>query len=94
MNAGMGGNVAGGFGGVASIYKGPSIKIYNEQQRYEKWEFVYDPKKDPALNKNMPAQQKVDNPGNRVGTSTSSGSSFGSGGTSNNGSSFNNGPSQ
>ncbi len=94
MNAGMGGNVAGGIGGVASKYKGPSIKIYNEQQRYEKWEFVYDPKKDPALNKNMPAQQKVDNPGNRVGTSTSSGSSFGSGGTSNNGSSFNNGPSQ
>ncbi len=48
------GQTGGGIAGVASKFKGPSIKIYDEQQRYEKWEFVYDPKKDSALTKNMP----------------------------------------
>jgi len=35
-----------GLVGIASKFDGPSIKIYNEQQEYKKWEFVYDPKKD------------------------------------------------
>jgi len=43
-------SVAGGLGaglvGVASKFDGPSIKVYNEQQEYKKWEFIYDPKKD------------------------------------------------
>jgi type II secretory pathway pseudopilin PulG len=64
-------SVGGGIAGVASKYKGPSIKIYDEQQRYEKWEFIYDPKKDTALNKNLPQQQAVANPGNSVGQSSS-----------------------
>ena len=51
------GATGGGIAGVASKFKGPSIKVYDEQQRYEKWEFVYDPKKDSALTKNLPASQ-------------------------------------
>jgi type II secretory pathway pseudopilin PulG len=77
-------SIGGGIAGVASKYKGPSIKVYDEQQRYEKWEFIYDPKKDTALNKGLPAQQAVTNPGNTLGQS--SGSTF-----NNNSSTFNNG---
>ena len=36
-----------GIVGVASKYEGDSIKIYNERQKYDEWEFVYDPQKDP-----------------------------------------------
>jgi hypothetical protein len=60
-------SIGGGIAGVASKFKGPSIKVYDEQKRYEKWEFIYDPKKDSALNKNLPQQQAVTNPGNSVG---------------------------
>jgi hypothetical protein len=74
-------SIGGGIAGVASKYKGPSIKVYDEQQRYEKWEFIYDPKKDAAVNKNFPQQQAVTNPGNTTGQS----STF-----NNNSSSFNN----
>jgi hypothetical protein len=62
-------SIGGGIAGVASKYKGPSIKVYDEQQRYEKWEFIYDPKKDAALGKNLPQQQAVTNPGNTLGQS-------------------------
>jgi type II secretory pathway pseudopilin PulG len=58
------GPTGGGIAGVASKFKGPSIKVHDEQQRYEKWEFVYDPKQDLALTKNLPAAQAVTNPGN------------------------------
>jgi hypothetical protein len=76
-------SIGGGIAGVASKYKGPSIKVYDDQQRYEKWEFIYDPKKDSALNKGLPQQQAVTNPGNTLGQS--SGSTF-----NNNSSTFNN----
>jgi hypothetical protein len=76
-------SVGGGIAGVASKYKGPSIKVYDDQQRYEKWEFIYDPKKDTALTKGLPPQQAVTNPGNTLGQS--SGSTF-----NNNSSTFNN----
>ena len=35
-----------GIAGVATKYKGPSIKVYAERQKYQEWEFVYDPQKD------------------------------------------------
>ena len=62
---GMGGNttMGGGIAGVATRYKGPSIKIYDERQKYQEWEFVYDPRKEAA--KNMPQGPTAgQNPGN------------------------------
>jgi hypothetical protein len=32
---------AGGVAGVASNFKGPSIKIYKDQQKYQMWEFIF-----------------------------------------------------
>ena len=63
---GMGGNtqtMGGGIAGVATKHKGPSIKIYDERQKYQEWEFVYDPRKEAA--KNMPqGPTGGQNPGN------------------------------
>ena len=33
---------AGGLAGVASTFKGPSIKIYKDRQKYQEWEFIFD----------------------------------------------------
>ena len=47
---GMGGTqIGGGIAGIASEYKGPAIKIYNERKKYNEWEFVYDQAKDRGL---------------------------------------------
>jgi hypothetical protein len=32
---------AGGLAGVASNFKGPSIKVYKDQQKYQLWEFIF-----------------------------------------------------
>jgi hypothetical protein len=32
-----------GIAGVASTFKGPSIKSYKERTKYQEWEFVYEP---------------------------------------------------
>lgn len=46
-----GGQVMGaGIAGVASKYEGEGIKIYNESNLIQEWEFIYDPAKDKALN--------------------------------------------
>jgi hypothetical protein len=44
--AGVGGvggqpGMQGGIAGVASNYKGPSIKIYGGRQKYQEWEFIF-----------------------------------------------------
>lgn len=44
------GQIMGGIAGVASKFEGESIMVYNERQRYEEWEFVYDMKKEAANN--------------------------------------------
>jgi hypothetical protein len=67
----------GGIAGVATKYKGPSIKIYNDRQKYQEWEFVYDPKKDKALMQGMPAAN-APNAGGLSNSSSSGSSSFGS----------------
>ncbi len=41
-----GGGIGGGIAGVASKYEADSIKIYNERQKYNEWEFIYDYTKD------------------------------------------------
>jgi hypothetical protein len=35
------GMTSGGIAGVASMYKGPSIKIYGGRQKYQEWEFIF-----------------------------------------------------
>jgi len=44
----MGGGlqVGGGIAGVASKVEKPSIKIYNDREKYNEWEFIYDYSKD------------------------------------------------
>jgi hypothetical protein len=81
MAAGM--NTAGlgpGIAGVATNFKGPAIKIYAERQKYQEWEFVYDPRKEAA--KKMGAAmggQGGMNPGNSPSQTGMSG--FGQSGT-------------
>jgi hypothetical protein len=41
--------IGGGIAGFASMLEAPSIKIYNERQKYNEWEFIYDMKKDKRL---------------------------------------------
>jgi hypothetical protein len=91
--------IGGGIAGVASVFEGPSIKVYNEREKYQEWEFVYDMKKDKRLlgaagavanqqNSNPLGNQQVPNP-----LTNNSGSSFNNSGSSfnnNSGSSFNN----
>jgi hypothetical protein len=47
-NGGSGGFATGSFAGVASTVKRPSIKIYNDHQKYNEWEFIYDYGKEAA----------------------------------------------
>lgn len=44
-----GAQIGGGIAGVASKAESESIKIYNERQAYNEWEFVYDATKDKRL---------------------------------------------
>ena len=37
------GNQVGAIAGIASTHKGPSIKVYKDQDQYELWEFVFTP---------------------------------------------------
>jgi hypothetical protein len=37
------GNQIGAIAGIASTHKGPSIKVYKDQDHYELWEFVFTP---------------------------------------------------
>ncbi len=54
-----------GIAGVATKYKGPSIKIYDDRQKYQEWEFVFDPQKDKTMNPQMSVgNMQMQNPGN------------------------------
>jgi hypothetical protein len=51
-----------GIAGVASTFKGPSIKAYKERTKYQEWEFVYE----PAVNQpgaNQPGANPLGQPG-------------------------------
>ncbi len=50
-----GGMTSGGIAGVASTFKGPSIKIYKKRQKYQEWEFIFsldDQQAQPGQNQN------------------------------------------
>jgi hypothetical protein len=88
-----------GIAGVASKFEADSIKIYNTRQKYNEWEFIYDPKMDTRGAKTMNAQQAGGvQPGNNTGSFGNGQSAFGNNATGNqsgpgNGSSFGSGSS-
>jgi len=72
--------VGGGIAGFASKVEAPSIKIYNERQKYNEWEFVYDMKKDKRmLGQAAGQQQGMTNNQNPLGNNSANSpqSSFG-----------------
>ena len=53
-----------GIAGVASTFKGPSIKAYHERTKYQEWEFVYEPAANqPGANQPGANQPGANQPG-------------------------------
>ena len=44
---------AGGLAGVATTFKGASIKVYKDHQKYQEWEFIFD------LKQGLPGQPQT-----------------------------------
>ncbi|MDX2269001.1 MAG: hypothetical protein NW208_12900 [Bryobacter sp.] len=57
-NAGSGNPALTGIAGVASKFEGKGIKVINERERIEEWEFIYDPAKDQGGRPNANAQSQ------------------------------------
>jgi hypothetical protein len=49
IQAAQSGIMGGGLAGVASTTESGSIMVYNDRQKYNEWEFVYDPAKERPL---------------------------------------------
>jgi hypothetical protein len=60
--------IGGGIAGVATKFESDSIKIYNERQKYQEWEFVYDYRKDRMNIGLGGGRQGLTGQGNRQGT--------------------------
>ncbi len=72
--------LAGSFAGVASTSESPSIKIYNDHQKYNEWEFIYDYSKDVAKAAGLAVNASGANTGTTNGNNTGlNGSSAGNG---------------
>jgi hypothetical protein len=77
-----GGMTTGGIAGVASNYKGTSIKVYKTRQKYQEWEFIFslnDQQSGAGQNRNplQPGQNGLNGPSGATG-STGAGAPFGS----------------
>lgn len=76
--------IGGGIAGVASTIKtGTGIKIYNDQDEYKKWEFVYDVAKEAQNASGIPQQgappgTPIGQPTGQPGASGPTGNGFGS----------------
>ena len=72
-----------GIVGVATKHEGIGIKIYAEREKYQEWEFVYDPKEEKAPNMagNQQGQQPGSNSANPLGRSDGSNTGNNSGST-------------
>jgi hypothetical protein len=66
VGPGAASGMAGGIAGVASTFKGPSIKIYGTRQKYQEWEFIF------SMNNQSGTPGQVKNP---LGPQTPGGSS-------------------
>jgi hypothetical protein len=49
VQGGQGNIMGGGIAGVASTKESDSIMVYNDREKYNEWEFVYDPTKEKPL---------------------------------------------
>ncbi len=70
---------SGGIAGVASIAKGHSIKVINDQEDYSLWEFYYDPSKDSTSrlrNAQAALQRQVQGQNQSQGQNSNSSCSF------------------
>lgn len=56
-----------GIAGVASTFKGPSIKIYRERSKYNEWEFVYNPTSNQPQAQPGAANNPLGQPGQQPG---------------------------
>ena len=68
--------IGGGIAGVASKLEADSIKIYNERQKYNEWEFIYDFSKDRKRGGAIgqtPGQPRANQPGAQPVTNPPSG---------------------
>lgn len=52
----------GGIAGIATKYEGTGIKVYKERDKYQEWEFIYDPKEDKSGAGGQAAAQGNQNP--------------------------------
>ena len=74
-----GAGIPGGLAGVASKLEADSIKIYNERQKYNEWEFVYDTTKKKGAGQGQgQGQQNNQNPLQPGNSNNSNSSGFGS----------------
>ena len=83
LGAQPGGTMGGGIAGVASKLESDSIKIYNEREKYDEWEFVYDFSKDKKRGSGNANQQAGGNTRNASGGPPGGNSSNSFGGNSN-----------
>jgi hypothetical protein len=84
MGSAPGQQIGGGIAGVASKLEADSIKIYEERQKYNEWEFLYDFSKDKkrgtgAMNQGQGNQNTNRDNQNRGGSGSISGTGFGGG---------------
>jgi type II secretory pathway pseudopilin PulG len=73
--------VGGGIAGVASMMEKSGIKLYNEHDKYNEWEFIYDFSQDKSGQKNQAGINGATSPGQPAGSpagSPASPSGFGS----------------
>jgi hypothetical protein len=59
-----------GIVGVASKHEGIGIKVYAEREKYQEWEFVFDPKEEKAPNMAGNQQGGPNNNSNPLGRGT------------------------
>jgi hypothetical protein len=71
--AGQGQVQGGGIAGFASKFEGQGIKVYNEQDEYQKWEFVYDMSKDAMITGGQNAIPQPAGPNTQPGQNGQSG---------------------
>ena len=64
---GGGMNIGGGIAGVASTLEQDSIMVYEEHQKYNEWEFIYDPAKDRGAMGGMAGAQMQGTQGTQGG---------------------------
>jgi hypothetical protein len=69
VQAAQGNIMGGGIAGVASTAESDSIMIYNDREKYNEWEFVYDPTKERPL-PNPNGGGTVGTPASQMGSNT------------------------